>query len=452
MFVGRTQELERLEGMYASERSGIIVLYGRSGIGKTTLARHFMKNKTSVYYVARRVTKKEQIFCMQGEWEETKSASDYYEILEKMYESRRQPGKKLVFAVDEFRNLLEESAEFLNAFVRFYSEYHGEGSLLVLFLSSSVNWVENEMAGVLGSAARLLNGFIKLKEFSFMELATYHKNSSVKENIYTGGILGGVPAYLKYWQEKDDIEANIIRLFLAEDAPLFREAENYLKQGLRELSAYNTILAALAQGKNKLNDVYEHTGFSRAKISVYLKNLTELDITEKLYSAETKEYKEIKKGLYCIREPYLRFWYRFIYPNLSLILSGQGEKVYKEKIAPVLTDYVSESFRGVCREYLQVLNSYQQLSYIYEDFGVWHGKTGNIDVLATVDGGEYLVGFCDCRDTLTGVELYGEYERIMESAGVKPEELYCFSMQGFTEAFLKLAKEKGIHLICAKDM
>ena len=266
MFAGRTQELERLEGLYASERNGIIVLYGRIGIGKTALVRRFVQNKTAVYYAARRVTKKEQLLCMKQEWEEAASAHDYYEVLSRMYETRYVPGRKLVLVFDEFRNLFEEPTEFLTAFVRFYMEHHGDGTLLVLFLSSSVNWVENEMAAVFGGAVKLLSGFLKLKEFSFMELAGYHKHSCVKNNIYPGAVLGGVPAYLKLWQEKESFEANVKRLFLSEDAPLFSEAERYLKQELRELSAYNTILAALAQGKYKLNDIYEHTGFSRAKI------------------------------------------------------------------------------------------------------------------------------------------------------------------------------------------
>ena len=181
MFTGRTQELERLEAFYASERSGIAVLYGRSGIGKTALTRRFLEGKHAVYYAARRVTTKEQFLCMKQEWK-VASASDFYEAFTALYASC-EAGGKLVLVFDEFRNLLEDSTEFLTAFLRFYAEHHADGTLLVLLLSSSISWVENEMAGVLGNAARLVQGFIKLKEFSFMELAGYHKGSSVQENI-----------------------------------------------------------------------------------------------------------------------------------------------------------------------------------------------------------------------------------------------------------------------------
>ncbi len=450
MFTGRTQELERLEALYASERSGIIVLYGRSGIGKTTLVRRFLQQKNAVYYAARRVTTKEQFLCMKQEWQ-TVNADEFYEALTELYASR-EAGGKLVLVFDEFRNLLEDSAEFLTAFLRFYAEHHGDGTVMTVLVSSSVSWVENEMAGVLGSAARLLQGFIKLKEFSFMELAGYHKNSSVRENIYTGAVLGGVPAYLRLWKEQDSFKDNVMRLFLTEDAPLFSEAEHYLKRDLRELSAYNTILAALAQGKYKLNDIYAQTGFSRAKISVYLKNLTELDCTEKLFSFDTAEQRNVQKGLYRIKESFLRFWYRFIYPNLSEIALGRGEQVYDTVIAPCLTEFVRESFSDVCGEYLQLMNRYQKLSGQYGSFGVWYGKIGKIDVVAKREDGACLVGFCDCGEDKTGLAVYESYVSVLESAGIRPTEWYCFSMQGFTGEFERVAEEQGIHLVRAKDM
>lgn len=450
MFVGRTQELERLNGLYAAPHSGMIVLYGRSGIGKTTLSRRFVQGKNSVYYAARRVTHKEQLLCMNREWN-IGDADSYYEALSMLYMSRKESGK-LVLVFDEFRNLLEDSTEFLTGFLRFYSEHHSDGSLLVLLLSSSIHWVENEMTGALGGAARLLQGFIKLKEFSFMELAGYHKGSSVQENIYTAAVVGGVPAYLRYWNEKDSFKNNVMRLFLSEEAPLFPEAEHYLKKELRELSAYNVILAALAQGKYKLNDIYEQTGFSRAKISVYLKNLTELDCTEKLFSFDTCEQRNVQKGLYRIREPFLRFWYRFVYPNLSEIAAGEGESVYDNKIAPCLNEYVADTLRSICGEYLQVMNRYGQLGNRYENFGVWYGKKGTLDVIARSEKGTFLAGFCDCRTELTGIDELMHQKEVLDAAGIRPEEWYCFSVTDFTKDAMALAKEAGIRLVCAKDM
>lgn len=73
-------------------------------------------------------------------------------------------------------------------------------------------------------------------------------------------------------------------------------AEQKISAELRELSVYNTILSAIAQGYNKLNDLYAKTGYSRAKISVYMKNLSHFDIVEKVQSFQTGGWENAKKG------------------------------------------------------------------------------------------------------------------------------------------------------------
>lgn len=450
MFTGRTQELKRLEDLYSQERCGIVVLYGRNGIGKTTLVKRFLQDKKSLYYAVRRVTEREQLFCIRREWAEADSNENFYELLKRQIPENSD--SKYVLVLDEFRNLFEDSTELWNQFLRFYAERFSGGRLLVVLVSSSVNWVENEMTSRMGNAAKLLSGFLKLKSFSFMEIANFFQNSAVEADICTGAVLGGVPLYLRLWQDGKSVEENIRTLFLSEDAPLFSEAERYLKLELRELTAYNTILAALAEGKYKLNDMYEQTGFSRAKISVYIKNLTQLDITEKLFSFETEDYKSVQKGLYRIREPFLRFWYRFLYPNLSEIAFGGAERVWNTKIRPYLSDYVREFFSDVCSEYLQVLGKMGQLKDDYERFGVWYGKKGRIDVLAGAQSGEMLAGFCFCKDTPAEFSELEAVSELLTEAGIRPKEIYCFSINGFSEEFEKKAAIEGISLVNAKDM
>ena len=160
----------------------------------------------------------------------------------------------------------------------------------------------------------------------------------------------------------------------------------------------------------------------------------------------------MQKGLYRIREPFLRFWYRFIYPNLSQIAMGRGEQVYDTAIAPYLTEFVREAFSDVCGEYLQLMSRYGKLSGRYGSFSVWYGKLGKIDVVAKQEDGACLVGFCDCGEEPTGLTVFESYVSVLESAGLRPTEWYCFSMQGFTVEFEHVATEQGVHLVRAKDM
>lgn len=60
VFIGREKELAMLNQAYLKGGNSIVVLYGREQIGKTTLVKKFVQDKTYVYYQARELSEKEQ--------------------------------------------------------------------------------------------------------------------------------------------------------------------------------------------------------------------------------------------------------------------------------------------------------------------------------------------------------------------------------------------------------
>lgn len=445
MFIGRTQELKQLEEAYRAGRNTAVVLYGRLGIGKTELARLFMKDKPAVFYVARELSEPEQSYRMAKELRGTRN-DEFSTIYETLHETmQRSGGKKTLFVIDEFHLLAKSGNAFLQAFIQLMNE---DSPCMFLLLSSSVNWVENNMVETLAFAAKSLSGIIKLKEFSFVEMVNRFEAMPVEKIIYANAILGGVPAYLNYWNEKASIKDNIVRIFLTKDAPLFQAAEQFLKKELRELGAYNAILATMASGKYKLNDIYARTGFSRAKISVYIKNLIELDVVEKVFSFDAAEHAEqmhvnAQKGLYRIKDRYLAFWYRYIFPNVSAIECGQGEQVYEKEIAQDMAQYVRECFAGVCEEYLKLMAQYGRLKARYHNWGSWYGKAGRIDIAAGDGNGNSLVGFCRFDNYLMTKKDYDQYKELLSLALLQPKEIYLFSKAGFAEELRRLVREEA---------
>ena len=55
MFVGRVDELYKLNELYSSEKFEFAVIYGRRRVGKTTLIKEFVKGKNSIYFLSREV-------------------------------------------------------------------------------------------------------------------------------------------------------------------------------------------------------------------------------------------------------------------------------------------------------------------------------------------------------------------------------------------------------------
>lgn len=456
MFIGRLSERKILEDIYSSDRSGIVILYGRIGMGKTALVNEFIKEKQAVYYHFRDCTMREQMFILSEEIEkqtgkkiEISEESGITEILDSALYGT-ESAKKLV-VLDEFHLGTKEPglSEALSAILTDKERY---GNVMFVLCSSSVNWVENEMIGEIGSVARYILKFMKLKEMGFMELSQWFPRLSVEECIAINAVVGGVPAYLSLWDDKKAYAANIKRLFLSENAPLFREAENVLKTELRELSAYNTILSSLASGKYKLNDIYLRTGFSRAKISVYIKNLIKLDVVEKVFSADSGNNDNAQKGLYRINDNFLNFWYRFIFPNISEIALGRGEKLFDDKIKEEFKKYQRDSFRGLCLEYLKLMARHKRLSAEYDQWGSWYGKNGIIDILAESNG-KTLAAICNWGDKRPDEPMISEIGDVIASAGIKPEEIYLFSQKGISmEARAAYQKHPDIKVVELKDL
>ena len=57
-------------------------------------------------------------------------------------------------------------------------------------------------------------------------------------------------------------------------------------------------------------------------LAKYLKTLMDLDILERRVPVTEENSEKSKRGLYKIKDNYLRFWFAFIYPNMSFIESG----------------------------------------------------------------------------------------------------------------------------------
>ncbi len=197
----------------------------------------------------------------------------------------------------------------------------------------------------------------------------------------------------------------------------------------------------MAGGKLKLNDIYARTGFSRAKISVYIKNLIELDVVEKVFSYDTEGKENTKKGLYRIKDRFLHFWYRFVFPNLSNIENRQAERVYNEKIAPFLDEYLSQYFVTVCQEYFQLMSDYQKLPFEIEQMGEWYGKEGTIDFMGEGKDKSLFVGKCKWDREPMAEQDFMDLLALNKQAGVEPDYYYLFSKSGFTSSFEVKAKE-----------
>lgn len=436
MFVGRKEELKQLENVYLSDHSNLLVLYGREGIGKTALALKFSENKDFIYFKALELSEDEQTRRIENE------------ITPQIVSGNE--GTKRILIIDEFAFATCESLQ--TRLLNLLRNEETYGRFMVLLLSSSINWVENSMVSQFKELARSITGIIKLKELSFAETVEWFPKSSASDCVVIRAVMGGVPKYLRMWQENRRIRENIISLFLSPDSILLNEAEYVLKTELRELGAYNTILTALASGKNKLNDIFEYTGFGRAKISVYLKNLSEMDIVEKIFSVSVKNNENTKKGLYRIKDNFINFYYAYVFPNMSMIECDDGKTLYNKILVPDFDRFMRKSFAEVCREYLELMSRYRRLGYRYNEWNCWFGKKGILDIVGADPEGNMIVGMCAYSDSKADVDVVDELKTLIDEAGIVPSKMCLFSKNGFEDEAITDAKRDGIMTVSLSDL
>lgn len=445
--IGRQKELQILLNEAQTDRGSVVVLYGIEGIGKTQLLMEFMKKETkAVYYAARECAKAAQISFISSEWEqEDRGKEDYFSLFLREHEKNGSE----IFIIDEFHYMAKDDG-FWEAIMKAVEEQ----SFLFILSSSCVSWVENDMVKSISDLSRKISAIHKLSELGFSDFMDFFPETGTKKAVAIYSILGGVPAYLSLWNEKKSMKDNLTSLVLDSKAPLRNEAERRLRSELRELSFYQTILTFMAKKDMvKLNELFENTGVERAKISVYLKHLMEIDVVEKVFSFGDYGRKYTQKGVYRIKDSFLRFWYACVFPYMSLLEQMGGGRFYEEILEERLKSYPETGFSLVCQEYITVMNEMGRLPFKIINSGGWYGKEIKVDYIGESEDGRLLIAICIWKDSLVGEKEIKDIKELLLPAGIKPEIVYVFSKKGFAAGMEQvMEKNKGYNFISLSQL
>lgn len=422
-------DLEKLEQLYKESGNQLVVLYGRRGCQKEELIKEFCDGKKFFYYRCRQASPEHQLEMMGEEISRQYKVSLSRQTYEE-YFARIKSGdpSKLVVIIDEAQFVAKRDASFMEAVAKLKKHKLYPGPVLIILATSSTVWATQE------AAEQFKGAEMKLESLNFLEVVRHFESLPVAEIVRIYGAIGGVPAYLDKWDAAKSFKDNICRLVLTPSGALYGEVDAVIAAELRELSAYSTILAAIARGENKLNDIFHATGFSRAKISVYLKNLANFNIVEKVVSFETGGWENAKKGVYQIKDTFVNFWFKFVYPNMSNLYLLSPEEFYDTYIEKELDAYLERYFREVCTEYLLILNQMGQLPFTIKRVGTWIGKTGRIDIVAQSEDRRSIIGFCNWDKPMMTMDMCENMAMAMEQARLTSDDYYLFSATDFEPA------------------
>ena len=456
MFIGREKELEFLNERYNSKKAELIVLYGRRRVGKTETLKQFCKDKKHIFYSCKECTDTEQMQLFSQIILQTGiPASKYinsFESWEQLFKSILEfEGKeKKLLIIDEFAYMVKGNKQIPSILQNLWDNLLKDENVMIILCGSSMSFIEKEILGEKNPLYGRATGIYKMVQMDFYDAIKFFPKFSIEDKIYAYAILGGIPHYLKEFDDSKSIEKNIKQNILTKGCILYNEVEFLLHQELRETALYNTIIQAIAMGNTKLNDIYLKTNIEKTKISVYLTNLIELGIIEREFSVDesVKESANVQRGLYKITDNFFKFWYAYLFPNVSYLELGDVDGVYKSDIKESINHFASETFEKICIQYLQKKNIQNKLEFRFKKIGRWWNNNQEIDLIA-YDNKNLILGECKFKNSKFTFEDFSKLKEKYNSD--KNIIYYLFSKSGFDKKLTDL-KDKNVKLIDLKEI
>jgi len=462
MFIGRTEEFNFLNERVKSDRFEMIPIYGRRRVGKTRLLEEFTKNKNTIFFTADQHGEESNLSNLS--WAITSTIlsldshlmfSSFQKAFEAVAEYVKENSEPLIFIMDEYPYLEQASPGLSSVLQRAIDKlYLHLPNLMLILTGSQVSFMEHQVLGYQSPLYGRRTGQIKLRPLTFNEARKFSPKMDERDFLTIYGLSGGIPLYLSVMKDDITLSENIKKNLLTRNTLLYEEPRNLLLQELRMPNRYNDILTEIAKGTTKLNEIASKTNIDSRTLTKYLDTLIELDIVEKRYPLP-RESK--KKGIYCIKDGFFHFWYRYVPKYKNFLESGRLEYIWP-RIEEDLIQFTSLIFEEFCRDWL-LTNS----SMLLQDVGGWWGnnplvKSGKalaeeIDVLGVgLEKEELAIGECKWRNEKTDLNVG---EKLVERAGFFPhlkKELYIFSKSEFTASLQEYAQKNDIKLIRYEEM
>ncbi len=473
MFIGREYELDFLNERYESDNAEFIVLYGRRRVGKTELLSEFCKGKKHIFYTCNEYTNAKQLSEFSGKFLPTnpevarivKQFSDWESAFSFLGEYDQS--EKMVVVIDEFPYMVKGDESIPSVLQNLWDHNLKNKNIMLILSGSSMSFIENELLAYKKPLYGRTTATYKLEPMPYYDAVKFFPDYSDEDKAIAYSILGGIPHYLRQFDAKLSIEANIKKKILTKSAQLYDEVEFLLHQELREPAVYITIIEAIAFGCNKYTEIGEKSHVDGTKLSSYLKNLVELGIVIRELPALSKEKDNVKRsqGEYVLADSFFRFYYSYVYPHKAELDTNNVESVWKYCIKDNLHHFASKAFENMSISYLRRLNGREALPCYFTSFARWWGKvtkkdekgkprstSEEIDVVAVdMTGNIHLVGECKFTNAPFDLSQLNATKEKHPFAGTV--QYYLFSLNGFTDAVIATAEsDHTIHLVTLSDI
>ena len=459
-FINREGELDALNRQYDADSASFMVIYGRRRIGKTTLIREFIKDKHALYFLAREESKEScferfanALAAYTGLNHVRTATYNSWDTLFEIFLQYRTDEKKILI-IDELPYIADMNPSFPSILQWVWDEWFQHENIILILCGSLIHMMEKYTLNYSSPLYGRRTGQLKMKQVDFLHYDRFYEKTPYRDLVERYAVTGGVPRYIELFNEDADIYEEINRLILSNDGILYEEPEFLLRREVDEIGSYFSIIKSIASGNHKPGKICADIGIKQTSLPKYMKTLMDLDIIERETPVTENNPEKSKMSLYQIKDNFLRFWFRFIYPELSSLEIGKSDYVLEKIKSNFIDNHVAHVYEYVCRYELWRLNIARQLHF--NKIGRWWNSKEEIDIVALDNTGEDIV-FAECKyrnqpmDADVFYNLLRKKELVPWKKENRREQFVLFSISGFTEHLHEIARIREDLILVGED-
>ena len=317
-FIGRKEELGKLEAEYQRDGS-FVVVYGRRRVGKTTLIKEFIKNKTAFYYLATEELEVQSMKRLAGVIGRATNNSllnkavfnDWLDLFQLVADYK--PNEKKVLVIDEFPYLVKTNPAFPSILQNAWDELLKDNNVMLILSGSLIGMMLKHTLSYDSPLYGRRTAQMRLSSLPFNDV--YMASGLTFERaVEQYAITGGVPKYLEFFEDGRELVDQIKDVVLNKSGFLYEEPFFLLRSESLSAVNYFSIIKTIADGNHKLGKIASALNQDTSSITPYLSTLTELGFIEKRIPVTEKNPEKTRKGLYFISDNFIRFWFHYVYP------------------------------------------------------------------------------------------------------------------------------------------
>ena len=458
-FIDRDQEMQTLQNEYERDGSALVVLYGRRRVGKTTLISEFIKDKNALFFLATEESEHQNRSVFKEKVAEFTHSDLLRDADVKTWDALFKAivdapsSEKPIIVLDEFQYLGKANAAFPSIFQRIWEEHLKNQSVMVILCGSLISMMQSQTLAYSSPLYGRRTAQIQLKQIPFAYYHEFFPEKDYKNLVEMYAITGGVPKYIELFRENEDIYSAINTCVLNRSGYLYEEPYFLLQQEVNEIGSYFSIIRAIAAGNSKLSAIASMSEIKATSLTKYLKTLIDLDVIEREVPVTENNPQRSKKGLYKIKDNYLRFWFAFVYPNKSFIESGHSNIVMSKIKKNLVRNHIAFVYEDVCKERMWQLNAEGAWPFHFSKLGRYWDAQTEIDIVALDPEGKNIVfGECKYWQEPVGIDVLTKLEAKVRSVLWERNNrnvwYVLFSISGFTKELEELAEGRDDLLLC----